>query len=502
MHVVEMHRSWRGGRSCPRVLVLALLSVGLASQASLAQAPPDAGSLSREIDRNKPPVPPPKPPPTTLDPATAKAGPGGVTVTVRAFSFKGNGLLDDATLQRAVAPFVGKTLDLAGLQAAAAAVAERYREAGWVARTLLPRQEVDGGVVQIEVIEARMGRVLLSGTPPARVPEKLLLELVQGRQQAGQPLSRAAMDRGIMLADDLPGVSVAGFLSPGTGEGQTDVTLRTSDEPIAIGDVTLDNAGSRSTGNARLSGDIYFNSPLHQGDQASLMGVLTEGSQFLRAGYQLPIGSSGLRMGVNGSALRYRLISPEFELLHARGNSQSVGVDASYPLVRSRQRNVSLNAALADRSYTNRASGIVVSDYSVQNLTLGLSANFFDEFGGGGASTLGLAVLNNRVNLAGSPNALADAQTTRTAGSSNIVRYSATRQQSLRDLIGEDFSLFASLSGQWANKNLDSSNKFYLGGVYGVRAYPSNEGSGAEGQLLNLEFRARVPSTWAAWSVC
>lgn len=30
---------------------------------------------------------------------------------------------------------------------------------------------------------------------------------------------------------------------------------------------------------------------------------------------------------------------------------------------------------------------------------------------------------------------------------------------------------------------------FYLGGLNGVRAYPTNEGAGSQGQLLNLELR-------------
>ena len=48
-----------------------------------------------------------------------------------------------------------------------------------------------------------------------------------------------------------------------------------------------------------------------------------------------------------------------------------------------------------------------------------------------------------------------------------------------------------------ASKNLDSAEKFYLGGASGVRAYPSSEGGGAEGQLASLELRARLPQNFA-----
>jgi Hemolysin activation/secretion protein len=56
--------------------------------------------------------------------------------------------------------------------------------------------------------------------------------------------------------------------------------------------------------------------------------------------------------------------------------------------------------------------------------------------------------------------------------------------------------LYLSFSGQRANKNLDSSEKFSLGGAYGVRAYPQGEGIGDEGYLAILELRHKL-SGWA-----
>jgi hemolysin activation/secretion protein len=54
------------------------------------------------------------------------------------------------------------------------------------------------------------------------------------------------------------------------------------------------------------------------------------------------------------------------------------------------------------------------------------------------------------------------------------------------------------LSGQWANKNLDSSEKFSLGGANGVRAYPQGEGIGDEGYLASLELRHDFTNTLQA----
>ena len=64
--------------------------------------------------------------------------------------------------------------------------------------------------------------------------------------------------------------------------------------------------------------------------------------------------------------------------------------------------------------------------------------------------------------------------------------------QSLGLSLGQEYSLFASLSGQLAGGNLDPSEKFYLGGSSGVRAYPSGEAGGSTGQLVSLELRRQL----------
>ena len=72
-----------------------------------------------------------------------------------------------------------------------------------------------------------------------------------------------------------------------------------------------------------------------------------------------------------------------------------------------------------------------------------------------------------------------------TVGAFSKLGYNLGRQQRLNDT---DTMLFQ-FSGQIASKNLNSSEKFSLGGANGVRAYPQGEASGDEGWMLNLEYR-------------
>jgi hemolysin activation/secretion protein len=66
----------------------------------------------------------------------------------------------------------------------------------------------------------------------------------------------------------------------------------------------------------------------------------------------------------------------------------------------------------------------------------------------------------------------------------------ANRVQQLFE--GGDTSLYLAISGQMASANLNSAEQFYLGGPYGVRAYPVAQGNGSQGGLGTVELRHMI----------
>lgn len=452
-----------------------------------AQTAPDAGSLQQQLERDRIPqlprqVPPDKPAPV------APLQPGGVTVTVTRFDFVGNTLLSGDDLALVVTPWLNRPLDFVQLQLAATAVANAYRAAGWVVRAYLPEQDVAQGRVTIQIVEALFGRLHLEGET-TRLPPRAVATRFEAAHAKGAPLNANALDRALLLTDDLPGISVAGALRPGAQDRETDLVLTLADEPLVLGEVGLDNTGARSTGKTRTTARVLLASPMRRGDQASVDAIHSQGNDYLRIGYILPMGNAGWRVGGNASRLDYTLVSSEFSALKAAGDATTAGLEASYPLIRSREQNLYLSLAYDQKRYDNRSTAGTTSHYDVQAFSLGLAGNLFDSLGGGGANSANLSLTSGQVDLDGSPNASADAATFQTHGSFAKLRYSVARQQVMTPVL----SLLAAYSGQLASKNLDSSEKFYLGGAYGVRAYPANEAGGSEGQLLNLELRWKLP---------
>src|SRR5690606_4078932 len=122
-------------------------------------------------------------------------------------------------------------------------------------------------------------------------------------------------------------------------------------------------------------------------------------SDYGRIAYSLPVTTNGLRVGANASRLNYTIVTPEFRVLDAHGASDSFGLDAAYPLIRARLRNLYVGFNGVYSSFDNKSAGVTTTDYSVRTATLSLYGNLFDQFRGGGVNTASLAITQGNVDL-------------------------------------------------------------------------------------------------------
>ncbi len=465
------------------LLTAAMLAVGASARAQTPGTGP-VGQLQQ--------IPPtPQPPQSLPDIRMAPAKPGpeatapGLRILVRSLHVTGQTRFSEAELI-AVARFQpGTELDLAGLRAMAARITDFYNRQGYfVAQAYLPAQDIQDGAVTIAVVEGRYGQVSLNaapGTPPGIVRGDL------GGLAPGDLVASGPLQRRLLLLSDLPGMRASATLSPGQAVGTSDLRVDLAPGRRVTGSLEADNGGDRYTGQYRGGGTVYFNEPLGIGDVASLR-LLTAGSglSYARADYQFRLGDATL--GASYARLTYHL-GREFSALDAKGTADVASLFASYPLVRSRDVNVRIIGSLDARDFTDRIGATnSISQRRANVFTVGLLADRRDRFGGGGWTTasadLGFGDLNIRTPVVRA----IDAVTARTQGSYARLNFEIARLQSLSG----PWSLYGSLRGQLASKNLDSSEKMELGGAYGVRAYPEGEAYGDEGYLASLEGRLRL----------
>ncbi|MEI6412900.1 MAG: POTRA domain-containing protein, partial [Pseudomonadota bacterium] len=105
--------------------------------------------------------------------------------------------LDEKALQALIKDYAGRALTLNELQEAARKISDYYRQHDYLAHAYLPPQTVRDGVVEIIVVEGRLGQVRVDPASPTRMNQPLVTGIIERRVPPGQPLRPAALDEAV-----------------------------------------------------------------------------------------------------------------------------------------------------------------------------------------------------------------------------------------------------------------------------------------------------------------
>lgn len=396
-------------------------------------------------------------------------------------------------LEQLLDEFIDQPITFSGLSKVTAVIEKKYELNGNIARAVIPPQDITAGVVKIEVVEGRFGKVIFDPTGSSSVKESIVLSLLNSQISSGQLYEASDFDRRLLVADDLPGVSLTGFLQSSQKPAHVDLVVKSSKEPAYIADLAADNANSRSLGSEKVSFSGMLVSPFQFGETLALQTLKSKGSRYGRFSLGFPLGARGWKMNLNISRMNYNVVAPELKSLDISGKVNEEGLSLRYPIIRSRDGNLYSTLSFDHREYSTTVAGSVQKEYSIDNAKVQFSANFFDKFLKGGANSASFSFTHGKAEGFNVPK-----------NYHTLLNYTLTRQQSF----SEKLSLFLSLTGQYGldvsssnaqqisigstvseQEYLDSAENFSLGGLGGIRAYPSGEASGPQGQKLSAEFR-------------
>ena len=413
-------------------------------------------------------------------------------ITLKSITFKGVTILGDMELKGLVEPFINTPMTYEQMLEIGMVVESYYRSNNYLARAILPPQDLTDGVLTVDVIESVFSKVEVE-QELADLPntQAHVAAIIESQQKIGEPLNAKSLDRALALANDVPGISAQGSLRQGREAGETELLLKLYQGRTRQAELSMDNAGSRSTGFMRVMASMTWFNPNDMADLLNVVAVHTKGSDYARLAYSLPVGVDGWRLGMNLSAIKYEVVVGEEGILGAVGHSFTKGMEWLYPLIRRDDVSATVSLTADIKNFKNiSAQSQLISDYDTKVVSAQVSGFMRDINPGGGTGTYSVQLSHGNVNLQGSPSLQTDQTGVKTAGAFNKLRVSGTWLQP----ITTETSAFISYTGQVADKNLDSSEKMQLGGMNGVRAYPTGEGSGVDGQLIQLELRHNLGS--------
>lgn len=497
--------------SCGRAFTLAplaLLAVSAISQAAGTPSAPGAGALGNQLrqERALPPAPPASAPlvlPEEGESRKALSSDSHTTVVVKKVVFTGLpggfNAPDELVLQKLVAGDLNRSLTFAGLEAMVQKVTDLYRHNGLlVARAILPPQTVKDGVLTIEIIPGRYDSEQITNTSALR--DSVAQRLVQTTTSVGGVVTRNQLEREALLLSEIPGVNAQLAMKAGRLQGTTTPEITLTPGQRFGGYVGLDNQGDPTTGRSRVMAGGYANNLLGLGDQLrmDILDAFEKSDLFSGSlDYSLLAGGGyGTRVGANYSHLNYRY---NLNKLGFKGYSDNWGLYVTWPWIR-----------------TSRARVDVRLDGGQQYLTDNYPEVFATESGSSrGRKTVSLGTLSFTGSVAGLPGGLTGFGVSGTAGNvdlrSDISRSFSQQagsggqfarfnyQVNHDQQVWGPFSVYAGVKGQLADGNLDSSQKFLMGGPSAVRAYDIGDGSVDQGVVGTAEVRSRWDIPVQGW---
>lgn len=407
-----------------------------------------------------------------------------VKFTLKAVKVEGNKALTDTQLASAYDDMVGKKISLLDAQTIARKITAMYQKEGYVlSQAVVPQQSVNNGTLTIRVVEGYVSSIVVQGDVSESERERVISYLSNIRNQ--RPVTTQAMERNLLLINDLPGASVKGLLRPAAGEfGAAELVVTVSRKRYdAV--LATDNRGSKYIGPWQHSVTVGANSVFGLYDRTQLRLTTSSPTTELR-GFELQhdemIGNQGTKLSLLGSRTHTEP-GDSLKNIDIVGDSDLIEAKLSHPFIRSRQENL-VGRALFDyrNSDTDIFHNLNFTEDRLRVGRIGGTYNFFDSWQGSNLFDLqlsqGFNIFNASDKGTARTNALGESDFTK-------INFDASRTQSLPS----NFSLYAAATGQYSFDPLLVSEQFSLGGANFGTAYDPADVLGDSGIAGKLELR-------------
>jgi hemolysin activation/secretion protein len=323
--------------------------------------------------------------PETPVPANAKS----IHFILHGFRFKNVTVFSSQQLKELYASYVGKDVTLDIAWKIADALTEKYQKEGYfLSQAFVPAQEIDSGVLEIQVIEGYVSEVSMMGAPP---PESAVINKAIEALKAEIPIRLQTLERQLLLLNDLPGLSFKATLASSKGKATAAVRLiLTVAKTKGVTTLSANNSGSLYLGPYQVSADWSGSMvPLQQTDMSitSVPVVAPAGGHLFSANATQKIMlAPAIGLDLTGG---YSNAVPGFTLKPVDISSQAVngGIGISYSLIRQRDENLSARFSVDFHDSTINILNSVLSQDKIRAMQFGvkydradslLGHNYFD----------------------------------------------------------------------------------------------------------------------------
>jgi hemolysin activation/secretion protein len=409
---------------------------------------------------------------------------------INGFEVEGNTLLAQPDIEQAVRPYIGKQRDFGDVQRALEALEQVYHQRGYnVVMVILPEQELNQGVVKLQVVETKLGTLRIEGNRHFN-EANIRRSLPMLREGSTPNIGKASSS--LKLANENPAKKTALQLQSGDNNdnGDTvDATLKVSDERPWQITASIDNTGTPSTGKSHLTMQyqhanvadrdhvlsLQYTTTLEKPSQVAVYGV----------GYHIPLYTLGdsIDLFASYSDVDSGAVTAGIFNLLVSGRGTIAGARYNQSLQRRGDYESKLIYGFDYRAYQNNVTlaGVQLgNDITVHPLSVAYAGQLTS---GSDEASFSITALHNIAG--GSRASAADFNRVRAGARAGytMLRYTAGYLR----LLPRDWQLRLNLSGQATSDALVPGEQFGAGGAGSVRGFQERDIANDSGYLVNAE---------------
>jgi hemolysin activation/secretion protein len=430
-----------------------------------------------------------------------------VRFEISRFEVSGNTLLTQAEVEAAVAPFAGRERDFGDVQRALEALEALYHARGYKVVTVqLPEQELNGGVVRLNVIQTRLGQVTVSGN---RYFSDASVRASLPTLRPGNTPNLREVSANLKLANENPArkvkLNLAGAVADQGAEDQVDARVEVADERPWKVMLSADNTGTESTGETH-AGVLLQHANLWGRDHVGTLQYTTTAEHPDRvavwaAGYHVPLYTLGdsLDLFASYSNVDSGTVNAGLFNLAVNGKGAVYGARYNHILARRGDLDARLVFGLDVKAYKNDVmfgGQNFGNDVTVHPISLGYVGSYAMADGQFDFSIAALQNLGGGKRGGGSD--FAAVRSDAKAGYT-MLRFSASFAAPFANVIAPDWQTRVLLNGQVTGDALVPGEQFGAGGSTTVRGFGERDLATDSGIVANVELYTPNLCSRALW---
>lgn len=193
--------------------------------------------------------------PSWAQPSGVQPGRSEPTFDVFEYVIEGNTVLPADVVERVVTPHLGPGKTFKDIEAARSALEKAYQAAGFLSALVsLPNQQIDSGEVRLEVAEAPVGRVSVSGAQ-YHLPSKVREALPALKEGQVPHFPQVQKELGAIQAANL---QVTPLINASSEGNAIDIDLQVTDKPPVAGNIEYTNGQSFNTSRGRVAATALY----------------------------------------------------------------------------------------------------------------------------------------------------------------------------------------------------------------------------------------------------